>query len=332
MRSAALWVAALSTGGEIVTSEIAELGRGKLDLSVQRSPDDEVNGELGFRFVRALAVEKAALDANLSPAAVRVLAAILYFMNNTTKRAWPSYERIHEITGYSRDTIERAIRQLIGSGYLFRERKAPITGGRALVHYGLRALHPSHIDRMISVAVEEFRRQRPAPEADPVKNSGVRLTQGNTAGSTADPSIFAASDPGIFVRQEPYKNEPVFSLSETPVSNYELRRQPKSWFVYTEEFESFWGQYPDIRNNSKSCAFDEWRKLSSEDRAAAVAALGGFGRYCRTNPDYRCVHAERFIRERRFEGYATSAQDRARTADENASAKVPRMPSRWGRT
>ena len=224
-----------------------------------------MNGALGFRFVRALAVEKAALDANLLPAAVRVLAAILYFMNNTTKRAWPSYERIHEITGYSRDTIERAIRQLIGSGYLFRERNAPITGGRALVHYGLRALHPSHIDRMISAAVEEFRRQRPAPEADPVKNSGVRLTQGNTAGSTADPSIFAASDPGIFVRQEPYKYEPVFSLSETPVSDHgEPGPQPKHEVgpVYTEEFETFWGQYPDIRNNSKSCAFDEWRKLS----------------------------------------------------------------------
>ena len=207
-----------------MTSDIAELGQGKLELSVQRSPDDEVNGELGFRFVRALAVEKAALDANLSPAAVRVLAAILYFMNNTTKRAWPSYERIHEITGYSRDTIERAIRQLIGSGYLFRERKAPITGGRALVHYGLRALHPSHIDRMISAAVQEFRRQRPAPEADPVKNSGVGLTQGKTAGSTADPGIFAVSDPGIFVRQEPDKYESVFSLSETPVSDQASQR------------------------------------------------------------------------------------------------------------
>ena len=222
--------------GEIVTSEIAKLGRGN-ELSFQRSPDDEVNGALGFWFVRALAVEKAALDANLLPAAVRVLAAILYFMNNTTKRAWPSYERIHEITGYSRDTIERAIRQLIGSGYLFRERNAPITGGRALVHYGLRALHPSHIDRMISAAVEEFRRQRPAPEADPVINSGVGLTQGKTAGSAADPGIFAASDPGIFVRQEPDKYEPVFSLSETPVSDHgEPGPQPKSRPVYTEEF------------------------------------------------------------------------------------------------
>ena len=56
--------------GEIVTSEIAKLGRGN-ELSFQRSPDDEVNGALGFWFVRALAVEKAALDANLLPAAVR---------------------------------------------------------------------------------------------------------------------------------------------------------------------------------------------------------------------------------------------------------------------
>ena len=132
-------------------------------------------------------------------------------MNNTTKRAWPSYERIHEITGYSRDTIERAIRQLIGSGYLFRERKAPITGGRALVHYGLRALHPSRIDRMISAAVEEFRRQRPAPEADPVINSGVGLTREKQRGQRLTPAFSPLLTPVFLSDRNPTNMNP-FSL------------------------------------------------------------------------------------------------------------------------
>lgn len=88
--------------------------------------------------------------------------------------------------------------------------------------------------------------------------------------------------------------------------------------AYPEAFELFWRQYPDTRNNSKAKAFAEWRKLDATDRDLAFKALPGLARYCLENKDYRCVHAERFIRDRRFDGYALTTT----SPDGSASAAV----------
>lgn len=175
----------------------------------QIAEHDRANDELGFRFVKGLAIEKAALDRRLDPSCIRVLAAIAYFMRATHKRAWPGYIQLREITGYSEDRIARAITRLKEVGYIFTERKAPPNGGRALVHYGLVTVRPSHIEDLVTAAVEEFRRNRLTPakttrseltqaktpgsekgstnawscEAHPGENNGVRLTQAKTMGS-----------------------------------------------------------------------------------------------------------------------------------------------------
>ncbi|HML28722.1 MAG TPA: helix-turn-helix domain-containing protein, partial [Hyphomicrobium sp.] len=106
-----------------------------------------------FRFARALAVEKAVLDPRLAPKDIRVLAAIAYHMNEKTRRAWPSYERISQIVGYTPEVIERAIKILLVCGYIFRDRHAPITGGRAVVHYGLGAVGFDDIEEVVTAAV-----------------------------------------------------------------------------------------------------------------------------------------------------------------------------------
>ena len=176
---------------------------------------DAANAAVGFRFVRALAVEKAALDRELPPACTRVLAALSYFMNDKTKRAWPSYRTIADLTGYGQDTIDRTIRQLKSAGYLFTERRAPIAGGRALVHYGLGAIQPQDIQDMVAAAIKELRR-RESGSADSAKKSGVsrKLTPPENAGSKADPAIFDASDSAILSPQEPLVDEPISSVSE----------------------------------------------------------------------------------------------------------------------
>lgn len=73
--------------------------------------------------------------------------------------------------------------------------------------------------------------------------------------------------------------------------------------VYDLAFESFWKNYPDRRNNSKPTAFKEWRKLDEEDQRLATESLAAFSAYCRSTPDYRVVHCERYLRDRRFEGW-----------------------------
>ena len=54
---------------------------------------------------------------------------------------------------------------------------------------------------------------------------------------------------------------------------------------------------------SKSKAFEKWRRLSSADRAAAMAAVPAFRTHCAKDVTYRPVHAERFLSQRRFDGF-----------------------------
>jgi hypothetical protein len=72
-------------------------------------------------------------------------------------------------------------------------------------------------------------------------------------------------------------------------------------------FLAFWREYPTDALMSKKCALQEWEKLSLAEREAARHAIPAFKDYCRKNPTYRPVHAERFLSQKRFEGFAQSA-------------------------
>lgn len=87
--------------------------------------------------------------------------------------------------------------------------------------------------------------------------------------------------------------------------------------VYSERFAEFWAAYPDRTNNSKPNAAAEFEKLDEAAQAAAIASLPAFAVYCRANRDYRCVHAERYLRDRRFESYAEKAAATSQAAGAN---------------
>ncbi len=77
---------------------------------------------------------------------------------------------------------------------------------------------------------------------------------------------------------------------------------------YPSDFEEeFWPLYPTSANMSKKKAAAVWAKLSAEDRRKAVAAIPGFLAHCRKNPTYQPVYADRFLNERRFDGYVEAA-------------------------
>jgi len=101
-------------------------------------------------------------------------------------------------------------------------------------------------------------------------------------------------------------------LSEPSVSDQGKAKRARK--DYPEQFEQFWSGYPDTRNNSKTQAYGEWVKLTETEKSMVLASLALFGAYCKENPDYRCVHAERYIKQRRFEGH------QPKSATSNASA------------
>ena len=71
-----------------------------------------------------------------------------------------------------------------------------------------------------------------------------------------------------------------------------------------DDFAMFWREYPTDSLMSKKRALEQWRKLSPAEREAAKGAIPAFRDYCGKHPAYRPVHAERFLSEKRFEGFA----------------------------
>lgn len=69
------------------------------------------------------------------------------------------------------------------------------------------------------------------------------------------------------------------------------------------DFDDFWKAYPTDPLMSKKRAAGEWVKLDAEDRGKARRACDPFRDYCASHPDYRPVHAERFLSQRRFDGF-----------------------------
>jgi hypothetical protein len=55
----------------------------------------------------------------------------------------------------------------------------------------------------------------------------------------------------------------------------------------------------------KQEAWQEWKKLSPDEQSSACASVPAFKAFLRSKtPDYEVIHACRFLKKRRFEGYA----------------------------
>lgn len=82
--------------------------------------------------------------------------------------------------------------------------------------------------------------------------------------------------------------------------------------AYPEDFEAFWKAYPTDNLMSKSEAGKAWGRLTEEDRALVMTSLPAFQAHCRQHPDYRPVHACRYITQRRFEGFGRFVEQSAK--------------------
>lgn len=79
--------------------------------------------------------------------------------------------------------------------------------------------------------------------------------------------------------------------------------------AYSAAFEEFWQAYPTDPLMSKANAAKQFERLSDEDQRRAINAVPDFRAHCHKNPDYRPVHAERFISQRRFDGFARGSPE-----------------------
>jgi len=85
--------------------------------------------------------------------------------------------------------------------------------------------------------------------------------------------------------------------------SHENEEGKKGKLNYPASFEDFWHNYPTDPLMSKKKAYEQWRRLAVVDRVTALAACGPFREFCHLHPTYRPVHAQRFLGERRFDGF-----------------------------
>lgn len=107
------------------------------------------------------------------------------------------------------------------------------------------------------------------------------------------------------------RNGVVTAVVTAPESETEAETErkicPKG--TYPNDFEAFWKAYPTDRNMSKKSAFDVFKKLSASDKQSASESLISLKDYLEENKSwYRCVHAVKYLRDRRWEGHAESAR------------------------
>lgn len=98
------------------------------------------------------------------------------------------------------------------------------------------------------------------------------------------------------------------------------RSKAKKPIGYTKDFEAFWSAYPTDPGMSKLKAFKAWDGLEPEERVRATATIPAFRKWVsKQGPEYRTLHAVRFITQKRFEGFSV-------TTDGTAEIKID-----WGK-
>lgn len=110
-------------------------------------------------------------------------------------------------------------------------------------------------------------------------------------------------------------------------SKHDPQPEPKR-ISYPEAFEAFWREYPTDALMSKKKAHAQWCRLDQASRDAARAAIPAFKDHCRKNPTYRPVHAERFISERRFDGF--NGGNVTQLSPEQIAANIARRDAMYG--
>lgn len=78
---------------------------------------------------------------------------------------------------------------------------------------------------------------------------------------------------------------------------------------YAQDFELFWSAFPTDNGMSKLEASKAWAKLTPDDKLDAFNAIPGFKAWVtQQGPNYRTVHACRYLSQRRFDGFKAQAQ------------------------
>lgn len=146
-------------------------------------------------------------------------------------------------------------------------------------------------------------------EATRQKFEAIRNENSEAIGPTGQPIGQPKTGP-IFSAIRISASEEVKSetSSDAPHKTAVAVKEKRTRQSYPADFERFWSGYPTDQNMSKKEALEAWSRISDEDRTAAIASLPGFHAFCRKDPTYRPIHANRYLSKGRFEGHLSMSK------------------------
>lgn len=97
-------------------------------------------------------------------------------------------------------------------------------------------------------------------------------------------------------------------IEDTNVSSNDSPKRKRSRTPYSDRFEAFWSEYPTDALMSKKKAAEAFARLDDDEQQQIIASLPAFRSYCQAHPDYRPVHAVRYITQGRHDGFLKVAQ------------------------
>lgn len=109
--------------------------------------------------------------------------------------------------------------------------------------------------------------------------------------------------------------------------------KPKKRAAYPAEFERDWSDYPTTPIMSKKAAFDKWKRLDEEDRAAFRRAIPKYKGYLAKaeNAWLHACHMVVFINQRRWEAFEPRIHPEFVADDErwNKRLRAARLKGLW---
>lgn len=213
------------------------------------------------------------------PVGKLVMISLANAYNGKSGRCFPSIDQISQETSCSRSTVKRKLQWLSDAGWI-------------AIHNSFDG-HGRQLANSYSICFEN----------DEGEGSNLNPRQ-----ATGEPGEGFNCEPPLKEPEEIPENIMSETSSDTSPSKPKPKPKPKTKRnSYPPEFEEVWKTYPTDPLMSKKEAFDAWKKLDDADKAALRTAIPVFVAYCKKNTDYRPIHMCRFIKYRRFDGFAESA-------------------------
>lgn len=199
----------------------------------------------------------------------------------------PSPSQLAALVGATPDQIEALLQELEWAGVFSRTREGVIYSRRMTADE--RKRRDGHASAEEGT-LPDSRRGRRAVEKPSEKRPPPRVVGGVAERPPPMPP------PDLEARGQRLEED-----SETSSESCPKRKRVRT--LYPEDFDRFWSAYPTDSLMSKKLAFDAFKRCCEEDRKAIIESVPAFTAYCNQHPDYRPVHACRYISQRRFEGF-----------------------------